>query len=76
MDRGLALSGIPEISPGRAEIFHINRTKRARHFGGQYIAYYFNRLQKEVVTGIKMSGPLAKASPPVNLPCKMGMKKP
>ena len=35
---------------------------------------YFDPPQKEVVTDVKMSEPLARASPPDKFTCKMGIK--
>ena len=67
--------GCPRSRLGGLKIFHINTTKRARHFGASALFNaYFNPQQKEVVIDIKMSCPLARASPPDELPSKLGMK--
>ena len=66
----------PRSRLGGLKIFRINTTKRAspsrraRQFGANALFNtYSNPEQKEVVTGVKMSGRLASASPPDNLPC-------
>ena len=83
MDRGLAVLGIdyPRSRLGGLKIFHINTAKRARpsrtarYFGANALFInYFNAQQKELVTDVKMSGLLARASPPVTLACKMEIK--
>ena len=76
MDRGLALLG--EISPLTTRDLASKRAspgRRARHLGANALFInYFKIQQKELVTDVRMSGPLARASPPVKLSCKMGMK--
>ena len=79
MVRGLALLG--EISPRRAEILPYKHIKEGQHqqqgqtFGvNALFVTHFNPQQKEVVTDVNMSGPLARASPPDKLSCQMGMK--